>query len=230
MIKTPQEMINSVIVRLEDPNYDFFSLDDLVLAYNNALDEVADATEINEQTAMVKRKKGAVYADLRGVLPLNALRVTAVWNPNTLRWLSPTTVEELDSYQGRKWETRKDESRWWFMRGLYFLGTYPVAADDVSPLRIHFSATFPHVSSSGGIVTGLGSRVELPPDASDCIENHMLYELYAQRKETQKSIWHYEQYLKNEKVLYDLAHNRMRRDKIPYLGARRTVGGLGARR
>jgi hypothetical protein len=116
------------------------------------------------------------------------------------------------------------------MRGLYFLGTYPTCENDISPLRIHYSATFPHVVEDGGLVTGLTSKVELPPDFNDAIENHMLYELYAQRKETEKSLSHYADYAKHEKLLYDLAHSRMRRDKISYRGAKRTVGGFGARR
>ena len=229
-MKSAQEIINNVIVRLEDPEYKFFSLSDLVLAYNNALDEIADATEINELTAMVKRKKGSPYADLRGVLGPNALRVTAVWNPATSRWLEPTTVEELDSHKGRYWEGEKDYSRWWFMRGLYFLGTHPTCGNDISPLRIHYSATFNHVEQDGGLVTGLSSKVELPSDFSDAIENHMLYELYAQRKETEKSLSHYADYVTHEKDLFDLANSRMRRDKIQYNGARRSAGGLGARR
>jgi hypothetical protein len=229
-MKSAQQIIDNVIVRLEDPEYKFFSTSDLVLAFNNALDEIADATEINELKAMVKRKKGAPYADLRGVLGPNALRVTAVWNPNTNRWLEPITVEELDSNHGRFWEGRQDSSRWWFMRGLYYLGTYPTCPDDTSPLRIHYSATFPHVVENGGLVTGLTSKPDLPPDFSDAIENHMLYELFAQRKETQKSLAHYRDYVTHEKMLFDLANNRMRRDKIPTIGARRTVGGFGARR
>jgi hypothetical protein len=229
-MKSAQDLIDSVIVRLEDPEYKFFSTSDLVLAYNNAMDEIADATEINELTAMVKRKKGSPYADLTGVLPYNVLRVTAVWNPNSARWLEPISVEELDSNHGRRWERRKDESRWWYMRGLYFLGTFPTCPDDVSPLRIHYAATFKHVVENGGLVTGTTTRPDLPPDFTEAIENHMLYELYAQRKETEKSLAHYQNYAKAEKVLFDLSHNRMRRDKIPMRGARRTVGGLGARR
>jgi hypothetical protein len=229
-MKSAQEIIDSVIVRLEDPEYKFFSTSDLVLAFNNAMDEIADATEIHELTAMVKRKKGAPYADLRGVLGTNVLRVTAIWNPSTSRWLEPTTVDELDSLHGRRWERRTDESRWWFMRGLFFLGTYPTCGDDISPLRIHYSATFPHVKESGGLVTGLTTKPELPTDFTEAIENHMLYELFAQRKETEKSLAHYQNYAKAEKVLRDLGHNRMRRDKIPMRGAKRSVGGLGARR
>lgn len=230
-MKTAQEIIDNVIVRLEDPEYKFFSTSDLVVAFNNAMDEIADATEINELTATVKRKKGSPYADLRGVLPVNALRVTAVYNPRNQRWLEPTTVEELDSLHGRRWERRIDtESRWWFMRGLYWLGTHPTCGDDISSLRIYFSATFPHVVEDGGLVTGLTNKPELPSDFSDAIENHMLYELFGQRKETEKSLKHYQDYATHEKMLFDLAHNRMRRDKISYRGAKRTVGGFGARR
>jgi len=225
---TAQSMINRVIVRLEDPDYVFFSQDDLIGAYNDALDEISEATEINETTAVIKRRKKAAYTDLRGILPATALRVTAIWNLNTQRWLHPTTVTELDDLLGRQWEDKPDtEPRWWWMRGLWHLGAYPVPNADIANLRIHYADILPHVRSDGGLSQGLGTSPALPDDFTDAIENYMLYQLLAQRKETKKSLDHFKEYKVHEAELYKLAHNRMRRDRAGQMGARR---GWGLRR
>lgn len=225
---TAQSMINRVIVRLEDPDYVFFSEQDLIDAYNDALDEISEATEINEVNIVVKRRKKAAYTDLRGILPSTALRITAVWNLNTNRWLHPTTVDELDDLLGRQWEDKPDtESRWWWMRGLWHFGAYPVPNTDASNLRIHYAELMPNIKAAGGLATGLTSSPPLPPDFTDAIENYMLYQLLAQRKETDKALEHFTEYQKHEQDLFNLAHNRMRRDRAGQMGARR---GWGLRR
>jgi hypothetical protein len=226
---TAQQIIDRVLVRLEDPDQRFFSTDDLVLAYNDALDELSEATEVNENYVTVKRRKLAAYVDLRGYLPPDALRVTAVWNPNTSKWLAPTTTRELDEYLGRQWENKPDESRWWWMRGIYFLGSYPVSGRDDNPLRVHYSTMLPHIEVDGGLSTGLTSSVALPPDMAEAIEHYMMYMLLVQKKESVKALDYWMLYKKHEQELRDLAHNRMRRDRTPIMGARRGAS-LGARR
>lgn len=227
---TAQQIIDRVLVRLEDPDNRFFSTADLVGAYNDALDELSETTEVNETYVVVKRRKWAPYIDLRGYLPPDALRVTAVWNMNTSKWLHPTTPRELDDTVGRQWEWKPDQSRWWWMRGLYFLGAYPVPGDDVSPLRVHYASLLPHVEEAGGLATGLTQRAPLPPDFADPIEHYMMYTLLAQRKETQKSLSFWQRYKEHEDELSNIARNRMRRDKSPLMGARRMTSGIGVRR
>lgn len=215
------EIINRVRLAVEDPNGTFFTTDDYVRAYNDALDELSDLTEINESTVYVKRRKWAMYTDLRGVLPATVLRVTSVWNPSSSRWLDPTSVRELDATIGRDWERQTTTTRWWFMRGLWFLGAYPVAGDDVSPLRIHYTSLLPHVELLGGQSSGLTTSANLPPDYDETIEYYMIYSLLAQRKEVDKSLDFYQKFLTAVPALKDLAENRMRRDRIPKIGARR---------
>lgn len=215
------ESIARVKTFLEDPNGRFFTTDDYVRAYNSALDEISEATEINEGSVYVKRRKWSILTDLRGSLPSTALRVTSVFNPKTQQWLDPTSVRELDLSLGRHWERQFTQTRWWFMRGLWHLGAYPAAGDDISPLKVYYSALLPHVKATGGLVTGLQSTPDLPPDFSDVIEHYMMYELMAERKETEKSLEYFKRYLAAIPVLRNLGENRMRRDRIPKIGARR---------
>lgn len=230
-METVREIIDKVLIRLEDPDQRFFTTQDCVDAYNDALDELSEATEVNESDVVVKRRKWAPYIDLRGFLPPDALRVTAVWNINTQKWLAPVTVRELDDTVGRQWEMKPDQSRWWWMRGIFFLGAYPVPGDDVSPLRVHYCSLLPHVKIDGGLASGLESRTEgIPPDFGDPIEHYMMYTLLAQRKETQKSLSFYLRYKEHEAELSNIARNRMRRDRSPGMGARRTMSHIGMRR
>jgi hypothetical protein len=228
---TAQQIIDRVLIRLEDPDNRFFATADLVLAYNDALDELSEATEVNENYVTIKRRKWAAYSDLRGYLPPDVLRITAIWNPSSERWLHPVTVRDLDDTLGRQWENKPDnESRWWWTRGIYFLGTYPVPGTDNSPLRIHYVSQLPHVEEKGGLVTGLTVAANLPPDFSTAIEHYMMYALLVQKKESQKAMEHWVRYQSHEGELKDLSKNRMRRDKVPRMGARRTLSGMGVRR
>jgi hypothetical protein len=220
-MSTAAQTIARVKVNLEDPTGKFFSTDDYVRAYNEALDEISEATEINEASVYVKRRKWATYTDLRGALPPVVLRITAIWNPSAQKWLDPTTVRELDEKVGRNWENRTDQTRWWFMRGLWFLGAYPAAGDDTSPLRVHFSALLPHIREDGGLSAGLDSSPNLPPDCHEAIENYMMYKMLAERKEVDKSLEYYQRFFNQVPALKDVGSSRMRRDRMPRMGARR---------
>lgn len=204
----------------ESANY--WSDDDLLDAYNDAVDEIADVTEFYEQHVVVRRQKWAVYTDLRQVLPANVLRVTAVWNMVTQKWLAPTTTRELDETCGRGWEQNIDiNTRWWFMRGLWHLGAYPVAGDDYSPLKIYFASCPSHVESDGGLMTGLQSTQPLPFDFTACIESYMLSSLLADQRESKKSIEQWAQFTEVTNQLKDASKQRMSRVRTARMGARR---------
>jgi hypothetical protein len=220
-ISTAREIIARVKVRLEDPTSQYWTEGDLIEAYNDALDELSDATEINETYVPIKLRKWALYTDLRGVLPTCALRITAVWNTTTQKWLDPTTPRELDQSLGRAWEKSADVCRWWFMRGLYFLGTYPVPGNDETLVRVYFSSTMPHVSATGGLSSGLDTRAPLPPDADAAIESYMLASLLGDRRETAKAMQYAQDYAEQEKMLHDFSDQRMSRDRTPKIGCRR---------
>jgi hypothetical protein len=219
---TAAETIGRVRLAIEDPEEKFFTLEDYVRVYNDALDEISEITEVYEKSVYVKRRKHALYADLRGVLPPTFLRITSVYNPHSGKWLNPTSVRELDASIGRFWERRAEHSRWWFMRGLWFLGSYPVAEDDVHPLKIWYSALMPHVEISGGKVSGTENSPDLPPDFHTAIENYMMYALLAERKEADKALAYYQRFTGQILPgLKDMAENRMRRDRPAKMGARR---------
>ena len=205
-----------------------FSDADFVDAYNDALDEVSDATEVYELNVTITARKWATYHDLRGMLPTSALRITAVFNVSNGKWLDPTTTRELDDTLGRRWERNVDYPRWWFMRGLFHLGIHPTVGVDDWKLRVYFSAMLPHVELNGGLSTGLTSSPNLPDDFDDAIERYMLSSLFSDFREGGKAVFHWQEYQQEETGLKDHSEKRMSRERTYRIGARR--GGNTATR
>jgi len=220
-METAATTLAAVRARLPATSSNFWSDDDLIEAYNDALDELSEATEFYELNATVPRRKWHSLTDLSGILPEEVIRITAVWNMGSQRWMDPTTPRELDRMLGRGWEQNVDVSRFWFMRGLKWLGTYPRPGDDVSPVRVYFSAKHPHVSADGGLGYGLTAPSMLPPDFDSAIEEYSLYALISQHRESKKAMEHYQAYLEMERDLKQHVEGRITRDRIPHMGLRR---------
>jgi len=220
-MSTAAETIARVRARLPATSENFWSDEDLVDAYNDALDEISDATELFEQSVVVKRRKWAVYTDLRGLLPTVALRVSAVWNMTTQGWIHPTTARELDQMAGRGWEKSNGTAQWWFMRGLWFLGAFPAPPDDMSPLKVYFSSMMPHVATAGGLASGLTSSPPMPPDCEAAIDSYMMSSLMADYKETTKAVELYREYQVHETTVTQSSERRMSRERTYRIGARR---------
>jgi len=217
----PAQVIESVRERLRDMESVRYTDQDLVDAYNDALDEIADATEFYELSAVVKRRKWALYTDLRGILPPEFLRVKAVWNMSTNRWLDPTDIRELDLRLTRGWEKNANLSRWWFMRGMWHLGAYPVPGDDYSNLKVYYASLVPHISL-GDVDFVPSGTFPFPPDFNCAIEFYMLFSLLADAGETQKALGFWSQYAELEEQLKAMVQQRMTRDRIVHMGARRS--------
>lgn len=215
------QTIASVRARLPAGSELYWGQSDLVSYYNDALDELSERTEFHERYATVKRRKWATLTDLRGILPEEAIRVTAVWSPATNRWLEPTTVRELDWNLGRGWERNTDLARGWFMRGLWWLGTYPRPGDDVSPLRAYFSAMHPHVVDDGSQGQGLTAVPAIPPDFEVALQDHMLYQAFAEHREPRRALGHWADFVARVADLKALVERRVARDRTARMGARR---------
>src|SRR5260221_14514934 len=219
---TAQDTIDRVLSRLGPGASRFWDVElDLIPAYNDALDEISDETGFWERNVTVPRRKWSTYTDLRGVLPEEPLQITAVWSPNTQRFLQTTNVRELDASLGRGWERNTDLPRAWFMRGLWWLGIYPRPADDTSPVRVYYKGRAPHLTSDGGLGFGLTQSPGLPPDFEPAIEEYMLYALCAGDTESKQSMDSGQSFEGMMMELKAAVGQRMHRDRTPRMGARR---------
>lgn len=216
----------SIISRVRDRlppggSQNFWSDSDLVATLNDSLDTLSKATHFYERHIIVPRRKWCIYTDLRGVLPEEGLRITAIWNPKSYRWLTPTTVRELDAQLGRGWERNIDLASVWFMRSPWWMGVYPKASDDTSPVRVYFSAMHPHVSETGGLAFGLNTALSIPSDFDAAIEEYMLYMLFVDSKDAKRAMEHWGKYRELETDFKKLIKARINHDRTPHMGARR---------
>jgi hypothetical protein len=216
-VLTAAESIARIRDRLPATSGNFWLDSDLLSAYNEALDELSEATEFYERYATIPRRKKNTLHDLRGILPEEALRLTAIFDTNTNRWLVPTSVRELDLKLGRAWEDHTTSPLWWFMRGLFFLGVYPAAADDEGRLRAYFSAMHPHATEANQDIF----RPSLPSDYDVTLEDYALYTLFADARETAKALEYWSAYQEQEKKLKALVSGRIAADYVPMMGAPR---------
>lgn len=220
---TAQSIIDSVRAQLPSTSVNFWTDADIVRVYNDALDEISDATETYERSVVIRRRKNAIYTDLRGIMAPSALRIRSIWNPDIQRWLFPTTVKELDESVGRGWEKSPGPgtAAWWFMRGLWYLGIYPAADSDSTSVKVYFTACMPHVSIDGGLSHGLGAEPPIPHDFGRMVENYMLYALWSEQREAQKALAYWGMYKKQEQDFREFGQQRMNRPRTFRIGAHR---------
>ncbi len=202
--------------RLRPDSAAFFSDDDLLTAYNDGLDELSEATDFYERQVMLRLREDAAYNDLRGQIPEEALRIVSVWSPALGIWLECVTPAALDERAGREWEKVTDTPQWWWMRGLWWLGVHPKPGNATMVLKIYYCGLHPHAT-----LTDTSFIPELPPDGEDALEEYMLYEYYAQRKETAKATERWAKYSELERSVADLKDRRQSRDRVAVVGKRR---------
>jgi hypothetical protein len=219
-VSTAAQIIARVRDRLPATSVNFWSDDDLLLAYNEALDEVSDQTEFVERYCTLPRRAGATYHDLAGILPEDALRVTSVQDLSNMLWLDPATPEELDQKIGRAWDVMTGDARCWFMRGLRVIGIYKTASNSSHPVRIYYSALAPHIATDQTVSPGL------PADLEAALEEHILTELWVQARESKLALQHWSAYQEAAKALSEQMLGRVSRDYSPVMGQRRTMPGI----
>ena len=129
---------------------------------------------------------GQAYYDLRGFTPEDMIGVTSVWDTVSSAWLDP--VGEPDSVGGVRWEASAGQPQVFWMRGIYWLGVWPIPSDSTGYIRVHFSGLAPHFVIDQDVLA------ELPDDFIPALEDYALYEMSAQDGETSKAMEHYKNY------------------------------------
>lgn len=98
---------------------------DIDQSLNEALDEMADACEFHEKHQTIELLPDHRYYDMRRITRDRFLVAGPAFNNTTNRWLSPTTPNELES-RDLRWEERIAEPERFMVRGLWWLGYWPV--------------------------------------------------------------------------------------------------------
>lgn len=186
---------------------------DIQNAINDGLDELSDETEFYERYFTLTLRPRATYYDLRSVGPDSViLRVTNIWNPTRNQWLEPFTVPDLDYRTARQWELSTGDPRYWFMRGLFWLGFFPWVDSETNVLKVQYRTLHPH------LVNPADTPDQLPTEYHRALANYAMYDLLSKDVETQKAMMYWQLYIEDETILAGRVGGRTSRDRTPRLG------------
>jgi hypothetical protein len=187
------------------------STEDILVAANEGLDELSEATKFYERFAPVPLKGGQTYYDMRGFLPNSVIGVNSVYNLTQQMWLKPRKFRD---FGGHRWHTVIGDPQKYLIRGLFWLGVYPRPGSDTGNLRVYYSSLAPHFKDSASVLS------DLPDDFVAALEDYALYCLSADDAETDKALIHWDSYLTREAALKKFVKERIVTARIGRMGRR----------
>src|SRR5688572_21230412 len=110
---------------------------DINQALQEAYQELADACEFHEKWQRIELLADRPYYDLRHLTRDEFLVAGPVFNETTNRWMIPTTPSDLDVTDLR-WEERIAEPERFMVRGLWWLGYWPVTSAPGGSLKQYY--------------------------------------------------------------------------------------------
>lgn len=119
------EIQTEVFRRLEESGSspDFWELDEVKQAIQEAWEDLALVTEWYRSRCIIPVQDDIVYYDLRDWYPEEVIKIRAIWDVSTDRWLHPSTWQEIQSgYQ--RWEAVEAHPDRFFLRGNFALGVW----------------------------------------------------------------------------------------------------------
>jgi hypothetical protein len=183
----------------------FWALAQQKEALNDAYFEMADATEFAETSESVDLTTDTYY-DLSSVLDNVPLTVHGVFSPQLNHWLTPTTVRELDDRWAR-WVDQAGEPQEFFIRGLWWLGTYPKLSSAAGTMTVHYTYV-PAALSADGDTPGF------PQEFHVGLLDYAMYDLLCQEREGKKALKFYDSYLGYQERLKQFVQGRAAHDRV----------------
>lgn len=178
----------------------FWTDADVALALNDGYQEISDATEWCEDIFTLALLRERPYYDVRFLTPRPVLRLTAAFNNQTQRWLTPCVPTDLDAGY-RRWETVTGEPTHQMVRGLWFLGLWPMADEEHGSIQQHFT-TLPASLRLAADEPGFPETVHYG------LVEYALADLWAQDAEATKATTAWQTYLAFEAALMDWVQGR----------------------
>ncbi len=207
------ELQAEVFHRLDEDSADpaFWTEAEVQAAINEGYEEMSDASEWYERDHNLPLLSKRTYYDLRSALGgETVLTFQHAYNQTTRRWLYPGELRELDYRTFNQWEEITGQPEQFFVRGLFWLGTFPKAAADSGTIQTYFTALPPALFVDGDTP---GS----PEEFHYGLVEYALGDLLSQDGETQKALLHFKEYLTYEAGLKGWVEGRIALDRISTL-------------
>lgn len=159
-------------------------------ALNEGLAELADQTEFHEKWQYVEILYDRPYYDMRTIARDSFLVCGAAFNSTTNRWMIPTSSHDMD--QGNfRWEERGAEPERFLVRGLWWVGYWPVKHVQDGEIKQYYI----------GIPDPMSADSDAPPLHTAhhyALVEYALADLFAQDSETDLAWASWKEYLEYE--------------------------------
>jgi hypothetical protein len=142
---TYEEIKTEVRRRINEVSSTWWTDAEIEDAIHEAEDEFADGTEWCERFQSIDILEDRPYYDLRTVVRRNFLVAGPTFNDTTNRWLIPISHRDL-SLSDRRWEQRIAEPAYVQIRGLWYLGLFPVQSGDTGSVKQYYRGLPDHMS------------------------------------------------------------------------------------
>lgn len=195
----------------------FWTEDDVEDALDEGYAELSDASGWYERTLTLDLLNDRPWYDLRDVLGADFLGLGPTFNDTTSRWLTPTSVRELDA-RDRRWEANEGQPQRVMTHGLWWIGFWPRVQADSGTLTQYLTA-LPTALSDDTDVPGFPSTYHMG------IVEFALTDLWAQDGETERAMAAWAAYLQIEAGLTAWVDQRA---SVPRMGGYGAVAGLPA--
>jgi len=128
--------------RVEDTGSVFFSDDDVNDALNEGYELLSDASEWFETSITVDVLSTRPYYDLRRIFPYQVLAPGAAFNPQTNRWLMPSSITDLDRMWRRPEQVYTQPERI-VNRSLFWVMYWPLLTTEGSATVTQYAICMP---------------------------------------------------------------------------------------
>lgn len=192
---TLAELRADVFRRLDSASGAFFSSADVDEALNEGLMELSDETEWFERVARIDLLERRPYYDLRTVFPSDeVLTAGRAFNTQTNVWLDPVSAMDLDAHADPRWERVTGQPSHVFLRGLWWLGYWPMLASETGTIEQYVTALPPLMVKDYDEPT-------IPRHIQPCLVEYALAVLLPQQGEVTKGLAAWEAYRRLEQAL-----------------------------
>lgn len=211
---TKAEIRNEVRRRLrESVSYPVWWSDtDIDVSVGEGYQEMSDSSEWYETYQTVTILERRPYYDMRTVTRKEFLVLGRAYNVNMSRWLHPTSPSGLEQ-QDNRWERRTSEPEFILIRGLWYVGYWPVKGSAGDKVKQYFY----------GIPPAMDDDDDEPGFEEEFhygLVEYALWDLFAQDAETDLAWASWKEYLRYEDLLMKA---KGKRNGVPKLSAASTI-------
>jgi hypothetical protein len=187
---TRDQITNRVQKNLNDEGV-FYSSDDLNDSIQDGYAEVAAVTGCIFKGTTVNLTANLSYYDFGSLIP-DYLGVTAIFNPTTKRWLSPTNLRLLEDLRD-DWELATGNPFLFWPVNFRFVAIYPRVTISSGTLYVFYRAT-------ADVLAGI-TIPQIPEEHQSILENYVTCDLQEQAEEFSKASLEFNSYVAGLKDL-----------------------------